>query len=287
MPVIALQPRRIAKPWGRRDLGPSFEAVPASGAPVGEIRFEADGEPELLVKYLFTSQTLSIQVHPDDAHAQASGQTRGKSETWVILDAQPGARVGLGLREPVSPDALRAAANDGSIEDLLDWRPVSAGDVLSSPGGIIHAIGPGLSLIEVQQNSDVTYRLHDWGRPRPLHVEDAVRVARPRPARWTSRARLISDGRVALVDGPAFVLERWAGPRATALDAAASRPAWLIPIAGEVETDGTIVAPGSVWMVDEPVDLRLGPGADLLVAAPGTAPLQLRRADSRGSDVTG
>ena len=160
-----LTTRRIEKVWGRHQLSPWFPDAPAEGEPVGEVWYEMEGvpadAPELLVKFLFTSEKLSIQVHPGDAAARASGYPRGKDEAWLVLAAEPQATIALGLKREVSRDALRAAALDGSIETLVEWRPVKAGDVIYSPAGTVHAIGPGLAIVEVQQNLDLTYRLYD------------------------------------------------------------------------------------------------------------------------------
>jgi mannose-6-phosphate isomerase len=252
MTALRLTARRLGKVWGRRDLLPPFGDVPEDEEPVGEIWFEDPhaGDLDLLVKYLFTSERLSIQVHPDDAAARAAGQQRGKDEAWLILEADPGATIGLGLREPVSPEALRAAALDGSIEDLIDWRPVRAGEMIYSPAGTIHAIGPGLKLIEVQQNVDLTYRLYDYGRPRELHLEQAIAVAEAGP--YTAPAER------------AFELDRWTGSAAGTLRS--NGPVWLIPVAGDARIDGEPLAPGSVWMAAEGAELTLEEKADLLVA---------------------
>ena len=144
-----LEHRYEQRVWGRDMLPAWAEAQPLPGAPIGEIWFVEDGDvpAELLVKYLFTSERLSIQVHPDDVAACAIGLPRGKDEAWLVLEAAPDAVIGLGLKHEVSKDELRAAAVDGSIERLIDWRPVSAGDFFYSPAGTIHAIGPGLSLM--------------------------------------------------------------------------------------------------------------------------------------------
>jgi mannose-6-phosphate isomerase len=173
---MKLDRRYVEKPWGRTQLPAIFDAP--TGKRIGEIWFTADGEQPLLVKYLFTSERLSIQVHPDDEQARARGLTQGKSECWYILDAEPGATLGLGLKSAISAADLRSAALDGSIEQQMNWRPVRAGDFFMVPPGTIHAIGGGISLLEFQQNSDVTYRLYDYGRPRELHLEDPVSVAR-------------------------------------------------------------------------------------------------------------
>src|SRR3546814_2738640 len=95
-----------------------------------------------------------------------SSDLRGKDEAWLILAAEPDSTIALGTKRPVGREELRDAALDGSIEDLLDWKPVKAGDFYYSPAGTVHAIGAGITLIEVQQNVDLTYRLYDYGRPR-------------------------------------------------------------------------------------------------------------------------
>ena len=149
---------------------------PPAGQRIGEVWFTGGGDLPLLAKYIFTSERLSIQVHPNDQQARARGLASGKTECWYILDAEPDATIGLGLTREVSPEELRAAALDGSIEQLIDWRPVKAGDFILVPPGTIHAIGAGISLLEFQQNADVTYRLYDYGRPRELHLDDSVAV---------------------------------------------------------------------------------------------------------------
>ena len=177
--MVKLQSHVVEKPWGRTDLPPTFENT--STEPVGEVWFDAPAGQDLplLVKYIFTSEKLSVQVHPNDEQAHARGLARGKNECWYILDAQEGSSLGLGLHSAVSADELRNAAVDGSIEHLMDWKPVAAGDFFYVPAGTIHAIGAGITLLEVQQNSDVTYRLYDYGRPRELHLDDGIAVAKP------------------------------------------------------------------------------------------------------------
>ncbi|HST36403.1 MAG TPA: class I mannose-6-phosphate isomerase, partial [Allosphingosinicella sp.] len=208
---MTAQPLRavpVERVWGRRELPPGFPRPPGD-EPIGEIWFETPAEAPLLVKYLFTSERLSIQVHPDDAAAQAKGYKRGKDEAWYVIDAAPDAVIGLGLTREISRDELRAAAADGSIEALLDWKPAKKGDVFYSPAGTIHAIGGGIALIEIQQNLDLTYRLYDYGRPRELHLDEAAAVARPEPWFPPSRREQIAPGRESLARGGAFTLERW------------------------------------------------------------------------------
>jgi mannose-6-phosphate isomerase len=123
---VKLERRYAEKPWGRTTLLPMFDPPP--GKRIGEVWFTGGGELPLLAKYIFTSERLSIQVHPDDEQARARGLARGKSECWTILEAEPGATLGLGLKREVDKDELRAAALDGSIEQLMDWKPVAAGE---------------------------------------------------------------------------------------------------------------------------------------------------------------
>lgn len=271
MPAFELSPRPVERIWGRTDLPPPFDALAAGGAPIGEIWFDAPGggEDELLVKYLFTSQVLSVQVHPDDEQARHRGLRSGKDEAWLILDAEPGATIGMGLVREVAPDELRAAALSGEIERLLDWRPVRRGDVLYSPARTIHAIGAGLSLIEIQQNSDVTYRLYDHGRGRELHLAEAVSIARAEPCPDPAPRACLGEGREVHVSGGHFVLERWTGERAVRLDAADLAAVLLIPVAGRGAVDGRPLRAGSVWTVDAEARLELGTGSDLLLAYPG------------------
>ncbi len=134
----------------------------------------------LLFKLLDTAQALSVQVHPDDSLAKIRHQSNGKAEMWYVLDAQPGASLFLGFAEDTSPEEFRKALQEGRIKKLLREEKVKAGDVFYVPPGQIHAIGGGITLCEIQQSSDITYRLYDWerpgtdGKPRKLHIEEAM-----------------------------------------------------------------------------------------------------------------
>lgn len=231
----------VEKPWGRTELPAIFGAP--DGKRIGEVWFTGGEDEPLLVKYLFTSERLSIQVHPDDAQARARGLKQGKSECWYILDADADATLGLGLKHEVSVDELRAAALDGSIEELMDWRPVHAGDFFMVPPGTIHAIGGGISLLEFQQNADVTYRLYDYGRPRELHLDDGVAVARPGLYPDSLAQHLSGDERRTLVDGPRFVLVH------TSTDALVDRQRWVIPLAGRAAANGDSGGSGDCLLV--------------------------------------
>lgn len=275
MTATLLTTHRVEKPWGRMKLWPGFDDPPAGGEPVGEIWFQTpDGDaPDLLVKYLFTSEKLSVQVHPDDAQARAAGHPRGKDEAWLILDAAPDSTIALGTLAPMGEAELREAALDGSIEHLLDWKPVKAGDFFYSPAGTVHAIGAGITLIEVQQNVDLTYRLYDYGRPRELHLEDGVAVSDARPFEPQPVPGPAGDGRTILAEGPKFVLERWsAGARTLRLG---DETAWLIPVTGDGEADGTAFSAGQCLTLTGDSRVVAGTSADLLLAYPGSRRLDV------------
>ena len=118
----------------------------------------------------------------------------GKSEAWYILAAKPDAQIGVGLKRQVTPQQLRASISDGSIADLVQWRPVAKDDVIYVPAGTIHAIGAGIVLAEIQQHSDATFRLFDYGRQRELHEDNGVAVAHPWPLRAPCNPQLTTRG---------------------------------------------------------------------------------------------
>ncbi|KPF63561.1 class I mannose-6-phosphate isomerase [Porphyrobacter sp. AAP60] len=248
MSLRQLPTRMVEKVWGRDSLPAPFHAP--AGQRIGEIWFEPPPEmPQVLVKYLFTSQKLSVQVHPSDETALAG--EAGKAECWLVLDAEPDARLAIGFDRHVTAAEIEAAARDGTIEALLTWHPAQAGDLFYLPAGTVHAIGPGLSLVEVQQTSDSTFRLYDYGRPRELHLDRALAVAEGAPYAARHR-RTIADGPV-LVDGPHFRLDRVEGAPDEATHAAYPGAMLALPLAGEVVAlDGSakagagecLVAPG-------------------------------------------
>lgn len=171
-----LTPRFVERVWGSADLSPWYPAPPPSsgGLPYGEVWFEGES---LLIKFLFPQEKLSVQVHPGDAYAREHEGSNGKTEMWRVVRAEPGASIALGFRERVEREAARAAALDGSIMEMLDWREVRAGDSFLIPAGTVHAMGGGMVVAEIQQMSDVTYRLFDYGRGRELHIERGFDVA--------------------------------------------------------------------------------------------------------------
>lgn len=270
MTAKRLAMHRVEKPWGRHSLWPGFADPPKDGAPVGEIWFqdEDDDAPELLVKYLFTAEKLSIQVHPDDAAAQKAGYPRGKDEAWVILDAEPDSTIAIGTVRPVDHDTLRKAALDGSIEQLVDWKPVKAGDVVYSPAGTVHAIGAGITLIEVQQNVDLTYRLYDYGRPRELHLDDGIAVSSAEPFVPNFTPEAAGLGRTILAEGPKFVLERWHSPGRGHIALPEGTTGWFVPVAGTGSLDGEPWTAGETWTIMGESAVELGAHSDILFAYP-------------------
>lgn len=248
---LVLEPRYDERPWGGRRLatrlgkrlpdapriGESWETTgvarvvngPLAGATLHELverdpagllgeRGRAASRPfndfPLLAKFIDAEETLSVQVHPDDEGAAPLGQ-RGKTEAWHILDATAEGFLITGFQEPVSPEQVRQALEREKIDDLLERLPVSAGDTVIVPAGTVHAIGAGVLLYEIQETSDLTFRLYDWGRrdhqgrPRQLHVEEALAALRPdRHARRT-RPLELGAGCTVLAACRYFLLERW------------------------------------------------------------------------------
>lgn len=231
----------VEKVWGMDRLPAPFAAP--EGKRIGEIWFDPPPEiDQLLVKYLFTSEKLSVQVHPSDA--QAPGGESGKEECWLVLDAEPGATLAIGFKQDIGADAMRAAALDGSIEELLVWHPAKAGDFFYLPAGTVHAIGPGLSLVEIQQNCDITYRLFDYGRPRDLHLDQGVAVACGGPHDPALRRSLGVVGNVQLVEGPRFRLARVDARPDPEILAIYAGAVLIIPLAGTVGLGDIIIGAG-------------------------------------------
>lgn len=263
-----LPTRQVAKPWGQ-DVLPAPFAAPA-GERIGEVWFEPPAAlPQLLVKYIFTSEKLSVQVHPSDAETEAARLGRqGKEECWLVIAAEPGARLGIGFREPLCADAMRAAALDGSIEQAMEWHPVQPGDFFYIPAGTVHAIGAGIALIEVQQNSDITYRLYDYGRPRELHLEQGITVARGERYVDPLRTALPAHGSVTLVEGPLFRLDRIEGEPGAALRARYRGPLLVIPREGAVLIGGEPILPGQCALADSLDAAHFAPGGQCLITQP-------------------
>ncbi|NCP19549.1 MAG: mannose-6-phosphate isomerase [Erythrobacter sp.] len=247
----------VHKVWGRHQ--PPAPFTNPGDEPLGEIWFDPPPElADLLVKFIFTDAALSVQVHPNDAQAPAG--KRGKNECWYILDAQPGAKIAVGLRRQMDVDALRAAALDGSIEDELGYVEVAAGDFFSIPAGTIHAIGAGITLLEVQQNSDITYRLYDYGRPRELHLEDGLRVATRAAYDPALRSRDGEGAYCELIDGPFFRLATLAEGGTVPQGRFASH-ALLLPLTPGVTLNGQTLDVGTCTLVEGAGGLEVAAGS--------------------------
>jgi mannose-6-phosphate isomerase len=221
---------------------------PPVGKRIGEVWFTGGTDVPLLAKYIFTSEALSIQVHPSDEQARARGLSGGKSECWYILEAEPDAALGLGLTRQVEEEELRSAALDGSIKQLIHWQPVRAGDFIFVPSGTIHAIGAGISLLEFQQNADVTYRLYDYGRPRELHLDDGLAVATKGPFDASLIQHVSAGESRSLVECQFNLISGTA-------DSFARQRRWIMPILGRVRSGSEVAEAGDV--------LLAGPGVSV------------------------
>jgi mannose-6-phosphate isomerase len=236
---LLLKPFFSPRPWGALNLSPIYTQFPGNaGEPIGESWLtgdqcmvangplagntldqlckqfqrelvgdtapQADRYP-LLMKFLFPTDTLSVQVHPDDAGAQKLGQPVGKTECWYVLDARPGAKIGLGLKPGTTRDQLKRAITDKTAEHLLNWIEVNKGEMYYVDAGTVHAIAGGSILVETQQNSDTTFRLYDYGRPRELHVDQGIEATKE-----TTHAGKVLDGKPpVLVASPFFLVEKF------------------------------------------------------------------------------
>jgi len=179
---------------------------------VGDAARDARRFP-LLLKFLFPHEKLSVQVHPDDAQALRVHQPWGKTECWYVAHARPGAKIGLGLKAGTTVAQLEAAIHEQRAEELLNWLDVYTGDMIYVSGGTVHTLGPGSVIVETQQQSDTTYRLYDYGRPRELHLKDGLaavkeqvvsgKVVRPAPV----QIRGSKNRRAELIAAPYFVVD--------------------------------------------------------------------------------
>jgi mannose-6-phosphate isomerase len=249
---LAWAPFRIApffseRVWGVRDLRPWYNQV-AADTPLGEAWLTGDqclvasgahagktlgalfaedseallgksapngGASPLLVKVLFVQEKLSVQVHPDDQMAQKYGDLRGKTECWYVLAAEPGAQVACGLKPGVTLNDIKAGIEAGTLEESLNLLDVAHGEMVFVDAGTVHAIWPGLILMETQQNCDLTYRMYDYGRGRELHIERSLEATRFQTRAGKIASKALTD-RILLMDGDYFRVER--------LPVAGSRP---------------------------------------------------------------
>lgn len=217
----------------------------------------------LLIKLLDTSDWLSLQVHPNDEQAarlEGPGQL-GKTEAWHLLEVEAGGRVICGLRDGVTAETVARAIREGGILDLIDYLPVQAGDTIFTRPGTIHALGPGLLLYEVQQTSDLTYRVFDWNRPqsagRALHIDKSLAVVDPGAIGRASACPELAVGeRTTLTACPYFTLTLAAG---------GDRPIHLDP-AGETFHAVTVIE-GEAHLVGDGWRVQLGRFETVVVPA--------------------
>lgn len=247
--AFEIAPQFRERVWGRYDLKPFFDQKFEN--PIGEVWFEC-GCP-ILVKFLFTNERLSVQVHPDDEYAQRHHASLGKTEAWYVLDSQPPGEVAAGFKEPITREKLKTAAESGEIEQLLDWRRVSRGDLIFTPAGTVHAIGAGVTICEIQENSDITYRLYDYGRGRELHLQRGAEVSHLGPHDFTPKPVTLAAGREELVACEYFRIERLRPKTSVKIHAGAPHflilintkgKAWFVPA-----NNGEFTAEGGEWLL--------------------------------------
>jgi mannose-6-phosphate isomerase len=278
MPIEYASVRAMHKPWGVSDLQP-WSDIDRTGDAVGELWFEradkAAPTPALLLKLLFTSEPLSIQVHPDDTFARAMGLPNGKSEAWYIISAKPGAQIGIGLKRRVTPQELRASITNGSIVELVQWRPVEKGDVVFIPAGTIHAVGGGIVLAEIQQRSDTTFRLFDYGSERELHIDNGVAVANAWPLRSPANPTRLTDERTVLVASRHFVLERVDLQEASSWALVGEPETWVLVLDGHAAIGLATVSVGqAVFAGGGRSSIEVGAnGLTALIAYPAARPI--------------
>jgi mannose-6-phosphate isomerase len=167
----------------------------------------------LLTKFLFPREKLSVQVHPDDEAAHRAGQPCGKTECWYVAHAKPGSQIALGLKPGVSRAQFEQAIHQQRAEELLNWINIFPGEMIYVAGGTVHTLGPGSIIVETQQQSDTTYRLYDYGRPRELHLKEGLAAVKEivssgkviRPAPTTINGT--KNRRSPLIASPFFVVE--------------------------------------------------------------------------------
>jgi mannose-6-phosphate isomerase len=335
-----LEPVFSPRPWGSHSLAPYFPEMSGLSEPVGEAwmtghdcRFangpfaghylgevwreippewagtaQGRGDFPLLVKFIFPEDKLSVQVHPDDAyaarHEQAAGG-RGKTEMWYALDARPGAEVLVGMKSGVTRERFTRAIQDGTAERCLDRIPLAPGDAVFVPAGTAHTIGPGLVLCEIQEFSDLTYRVYDYnrrdrdGQLRPLHVDKALEVMRFGKQDGGKIAPVAID-RGALRETyyaacPYFATEHWAFAKPIEATVSIERFELLIFLTGRGHiswsTARAAYLPAQVWLIPAALGrLELVPEAStslLRTYVPGDLGELKRRLVARGVSEAG
>jgi mannose-6-phosphate isomerase len=289
-PLLML-PSFDPRPWGTRDLSPIYpnhkfdenigeawltgDDCKVANGPLkgkslsqlsGEFRIDLVGEaardPQrfpLLLKFLFPLQKLSVQVHPDDEQAQRVGQPWGKTECWYVAHARPGSQIALGLKAGVTVAQFEKAIHEERAEELLNWIDVFAGDMVYVAGGTVHTLGPGSVIVEIQQQSDTTYRLYDYGRPRQLHLQEGLaavkektssgKVVRSAPCEIRGSHNLHSP----LIAAPYFAVDMFETKQVLSLNTRDESDRSSAQILVAIDGCGVIEAPGK-----EPVTLAKG-----------------------------
>lgn len=274
MSIETASVRLVEKPWGVSDLG-RWASAAHNGRLIGELHFERQADhaekASLLLKVLMTDKAMSVQVHPDDTYAHSIGFANGKTEAWYILSAAADAKVAVGLNARLSRPDLRVAIEDASIPRLLAWHTVAADDIILVPAGTIHAIGAGISLVEIQQNSDITFRIFDPDHGRPLDIEHATACARAEPAACQLRPERMSDQRSLLVSSSHFVFERIELEPHSHWCINAEPETWLYCLSGSATAGRHELSTGVALVAEAAeVHLRVGlNGVACLVAYPG------------------
>lgn len=241
----------VAKPWGREDLPEPFAKT---GEKIGEIWFRPDpAMSSLLVKYIFTSEPLSIQVHPSDAQTERANLGRqGKEECWLVLHAEPGSTLEIGLDRELDSNAAERAISDGSIVGALKRHSVKKGDFFYIPANTIHAIGAGIILLEIQQNSDITYRLYDYGRSRELHVKEGLNVSLFEPYPYENYSALSENTILGIVNGPHFLIDQVRGALTPeVIRRHSNTQVMIVPQRGTVRSNGSVLSFGECGIVED------------------------------------
>jgi len=238
MTLRKMEPVFQERIWGSTQLQLWFPNA-ENNKKIGEVWFEEPDSP-LLIKFLFTTKDLSVQVHPADEYARLHHESPGKTEMWHVLAAEPGAKIAAGFRKPVTKEQVRAAAISGEIVDLLEWFDASKGDTFFIPAGTVHAIGAGFVICEIQQRSYLTYRLFDYFRGRELHLDQALDVCDLGP--YQPRVRIPVESKYFSVD---LLAPPWEGE--LTFDPASYQV--LVILSGHGEMGGNAASAGQVWRV--------------------------------------
>lgn len=236
---LLLLPEFHERVWGTHDLSEFYPSHKVGGEAIGEVWLTGEGcrvangnfqgrtlgelgqefgeqlygtlvrerRFPLLIKIIFPKDKLSVQVHPDDEGARKAGLPCGKTECWYVLSASPHAKVGLGLKPGAGRAEVEASIHEQNMEELLNWISVKPGDMIYVDAGTVHAIGPDCVLLETQQNSDTTYRLYDYGRPRELHIERGLEAMKERTRAGKVKSRG-GNGKVVLISSPSFEVDK-------------------------------------------------------------------------------